>query len=91
MNPYERAIEHWGESKQVKKAIEELNELKEELEKYSNGQFVEKYNVMSEMADVWNMLLQLAIMFDIDKDKLMAEMQRKMERTMQRIEKEREG
>jgi hypothetical protein len=89
MNPYKRAIEHWGETAQMEKAIEELDELKAELWEYMNSG--RNYNkVLAEMADVCNMLVQLQLMLGIHGDDLAAVMDAKMERTMERIDKEKE-
>lgn len=84
---YIKIIKHYGEASQHEKASEELRELDKEIWRYmdTGDNATER---LSELADVCNMLVQLQIMWDIHGDDLMAEMDRKMQRTLERIENE---
>lgn len=59
---YLKAIEHFGEERQVKKAIEELAELLTELAKHQNNKGL-RIHLLSEIADASNMIEQLKIIF----------------------------
>lgn len=87
MDSYKKVIEHFGKEKQIDKAIEEIHELAYELVVHSRSED-NKRRVFEEFCDVHNMLIQLERMFEFDYHKIMAEMERKMERTMKVIEKE---
>lgn len=91
MNTYEKVIAHYGHEAQKKKAIEELQELIIELSKdlEFDGE-LDKQAMLSEIADVINMCVQLAMIYDAE-DEVEALMQHKMNRTLERIEKERNG
>lgn len=84
VDAYKRAVEHYGKDRQVEKAIEELDELK--LELMCKGDAFSRDNIISEMADVLNMLNQLFIIYEIDELKILQIAKEKMQRTMQRIE-----
>ena len=88
---YKKAIEHWGKEKQILKALEELDELKDEIYKDLIEGTINKENLIEEMADVYNMLIQLRIIYNIRGSKIEAKMVEKMERTMQRIDSEKLG
>lgn len=90
MNAYEIAIQHWGVEAQLRKTIEELRELETETRRALDNN-LDRNNMISEIADVLNMLQQLQIIYNIPTVEVFKEIDRKMERTMQRIEKEREG
>ena len=82
-NIYEEIIKKFGEEKQIIVAIEELSELQKALCKYlRNGELT--YNLLEEMADVYIMLEQLKIIFNIDLPEIFDEMNRKLERTKER-------
>jgi len=91
-----RKILNWyGEENQINKAIEELEELKEELEKFKDCkggidalEAIE--NIKLEMADVTIMLVQLEEVFNYDKEDFAKKVEYKIDRTLKRIEKEKE-
>jgi hypothetical protein len=97
---YSLAITHWGKEKQLKKAIEELTELRDEVESYVFYEFEggKELNVsgfdnikqclITEMADVYNMLNQIGLICNISQKEIDDEMKRKMERTYIRIQKD---
>lgn len=87
--PYEKAISHWGKEKQIEKTIEELDELKEEIKLYLSGNQNDK-ELISEMADVMNMIVQLTLILGCG-NRILDEMDRKMARTMDRIDAESGG
>ena len=90
MNPYEKAIQHYGETVQLEKTLEELNELRLEVRRALDGDWDLKA-LITEIADVYNVIESLKIIFDISQCEIEAEQQMKMNRTMLRIEKERES
>lgn len=77
MGVYERVIEKYGKKHQLNKAIEELDELKDEILKELDGNG-DMACLVSELADVSNMLRQLQIIFGISHLHLDFEMGRKM-------------
>ena len=81
---YKKIIRHFGEVNQVDKAIEELGELVEELEKYGLNCF-DKEKAKGEIIDVYNMLMQLLIIFNISKKEIGYGMGKKNMRTLKRI------
>lgn len=81
---YEQVLEHYGDEAQVKQMIEELKELSDELTVIPR----KRSKVMSETADVLNMIRQLNIIHEINNEELAREMERKMRRTLERIRKE---
>ena len=87
MNPYQRAIAHFGETAQKEKAIEELKELIAELWCELQHSNYDIRRIVSEIADVQNMLIQLIMIYEID-IRVSLEMKCKMARTMGRIDKE---
>lgn len=86
LDTYHKVLNHYGEEHQIKKTIEELRELRLELYRHLRG-FGNREAIISEMADVCNMLTQLMIIFDIDDVELYSECDKKMERQLERIEK----
>lgn len=58
-----RAINHFGETKQIIKAIEEMAELQKELCKFLNGKN-SLLDIRQEIADVEIMIKQMRIIFD---------------------------
>jgi hypothetical protein len=75
---YKQVINHFGVEHQVKKAIEELEELQVELRLSLTGAGIED-NTKSEMADVYNMLEQLKIIFKFKDSDIIRIMEEKME------------
>lgn len=60
----QRAIDEWGREHQTIIAIEELSELQKELTKTLRG-YNRKEGLIEEMADVYIMLGQLKLMYNI--------------------------
>ena len=81
----ELILKHYGPEAQTIKAIEELAELQAELAKMLNKQSGHDA-LISEMADVYIMLTQLRVIFDIDVEEINLEMSRKIDRQIRRIE-----
>ena len=90
MNAYEQAIAHWGKAAQLEKALEELDELKDEIYRDLIEGQVDRKGLLEEMADVHNMLIQLRMIYDISRDEVEVVMDIKMKRTMKRIAEEKE-
>ena len=76
-------VEKFGD-KQVVVAIEELSELQKELCKHLRGK-TNVDNITEEMADVHIMLSQMQILFKIDNATLSNEINKKIERTKERL------
>lgn len=81
---YEKPIQHWGERLQILKTIEELEELRIELHKDLNGNR-DITAITEELADVYNMLIQIQIIYKIDGNAVRNTMLDKMKRTLKRI------
>ena len=84
----EKIIEHYGAYPQISKAVEELIELSEVLIKDINKGVLNKNWILEEIADVTIMLEQLKIIYNIRLLDLNEEIDRKIERTMERIKSE---
>lgn len=80
-------INHYGKTTQLRKAIEELDELAKEIIRYMDGED-NKTERLSEFADVCNMLVQLQIIWEIDSGELSEEMDKKVLRTFERMQKD---
>jgi hypothetical protein len=74
---YKQVINHFGVIHQIQKAIEELEELKVELRLILAGEGMED-SVKEEMADVYNMLEQLKIIFKFKDSEIIRIMEDKM-------------
>jgi DNA-binding transcriptional regulator GbsR (MarR family) len=72
-------IDQYGWKHQVQKALEELEELQVELRLALQSEGIRE-NLVSETADVYNMLEQLKIIFDMNNDELATIMVAKMRR-----------
>ncbi len=83
----ETILRHYSPEAQTVKAIEELAELQAELAKTLNHQG-DAEALKSEMADVYIMILQLMIIYDIDPEEFETEMAFKLDRQMKRIAEE---
>jgi NTP pyrophosphatase (non-canonical NTP hydrolase) len=90
MNVYHEVIKHYGEQAQLEKTLEELKELRLEVRRALEGR-CDRDALISKIADVHNMLRQLSIIYHINGYDILFKMDEKMNRTMLRIEKEREG
>lgn len=82
----EKIIEHYGAYRQISKAVEELIELSEVLIKDINKAEIDKNRLLEEMADVTIMLEQLKIIYNIRLLDMNDEIDRKVERTLKRVE-----
>ena len=80
---FKTLINKFGD-KQMVVAIEELSELQKELCKAIRGQEV-KENIIEEIADVSIMLCQIMIYFEIEEADVIKVMDKKIQRTMNRL------
>lgn len=80
---YKKVIEYYGKENQIKKTIEELDELKWELDFSADHRSID--NIITEVSDVLNMIEQLKLIFNISDFKLKKEMKSKMDRTLERM------
>ena len=78
-------IDYFGEDNQERKAIEKLVELTELLIKDVNKNELNIEDLYSEIADVYIMLAQIKIIFELDDECLQAEINRKIDRTLMSI------
>ena len=83
---YEKVIKHNGELVQKEKYLEEAKELSNEVmaDIYENK--YNRINMISEIADNFNTLYELMIIYDISDTTIENEMMRKMQRTLRDIE-----
>ena len=84
---FRRVIKHYGETTQKEKALEELKELRLEIRRDLDGNG-DRQALLEEISDVMNMCLQLCLIHGFDTSDFIPEMERKMRRTLERIEKE---
>lgn len=83
MKRIKKILDHYGGENQIRKTIEELDELKEALEERHNVE-----HILEECADVMIMLNQLSLIYDFDKEMANVMMEYKIERTLLRIREE---
>lgn len=86
-------IAYYGRRAQCVKAIEELAELQQELAKYINLKAPIAYDttdMLEEIADVLVMVNQVIIMFEINQEVLEEKSVEKLDRTLERIETEKQ-
>lgn len=83
---YVKLIEKYKD-KQLIVAIEELSELQKELCKTLRGN-INKENIIEELADVYIMLDQIKIYFSITSNEVKEMIDKKIERTKERLLKE---
>lgn len=88
-NIYHKVIEHYGEQAQLEKTLEELNELQLEVRRALEGR-CDRDALVSEMADVCNMIAQLGWIYCITQKEVKLKMDEKMNRTIERIYKQKE-
>ena len=86
-DPVIQIISFYGHRSQKSKAVEELLELSEVLIKDVNKHEFDKDALYEELADVEIMLAQLMQIYDIDLEGLQQEIDRKLERTIDRVSK----
>ena len=83
---YEKVIESNGHLLQKNKTMEELRELHYEIKQEVLFDKYNRINMIGEIADVYNMLEQLKIIYDISDVTIENEMLRKRNRTLREIE-----
>ena len=81
---YKNAINNWGIRPQVMMAMEETGEMLNAIGKYDRGRANES-DVITELADVWIMMEQMAAFFGWEEFK--KEKERKLERLKERLNK----
>ena len=102
MNAHEQVLKHYGVKKELEKSVEELRELADSIESYlmmfNLGKLNElskvefrKDSIFEERADVGNILPYVDKIFNFTPEDIAAEMDRKMQRTLERIEIEKEN
>lgn len=87
MDVLEKAIEVYGTDLQKQVAIEEMTELTKEICKDFRGKG-NRENIIEEMADVCIMLSQLMIIYDIETNEMLDEIDIKTARLEERILRE---
>lgn len=80
-----KTIEKYGRLDNINKAIQELNELIEELRDKKNGE-KNSHKIQEEIADVRNMCDKLEIIFNLNPKETKEIQLNKMVRTLQRLE-----
>lgn len=83
----EAILRHYSAEAQKIKSIEELAELQTEIARDLNHQG-DIRSITSELADVYIMIIQLMIIYDIDPEELDSKMAYKLDRQMKRIQEE---
>ena len=87
---YRKVINYYGINNQQFKLIEEMKELKDEIEYSIITKGKNKTNIISEISDVLNMISQVMIIYDFDIKEVEEIMTRKMKRQIKRIEEEKQ-
>jgi len=87
MNELRQIIRHYGDVPQLVKSIEESAEFIQAMTKYL-GDAKERDHVIDEMADLFVMLKQVAIILHIPKEHIQERMDFKIKRTLDRIKDE---
>jgi NTP pyrophosphatase (non-canonical NTP hydrolase) len=90
MTTLERAIETYGKDMQLNVAVEELSELIKEICKNKRGSN-NRVAITEEIADVYIMLAQLEIIFDIKHNVIADVMNNKIARLEKRLAERNEG
>ena len=85
---FEKVLNHYGDLAQKHQTIEELDELKNEVGFSIVNGTPNRKGVLTEFADVMNMMKQLALIYKFSRAEIIDEMSRKMNRTLDRIEKD---
>lgn len=81
---YDKALNKWGHEAQLNMLFEECGELLSAIGKLKRGRN-DKYDVITELADVSIMVEQMAILFGYDE--YVAEKARKLTRLKERLDK----
>lgn len=76
-----KILNHYGRTHQEKKALEELAELQVAITHHVSAE-----DVLSEIADVLIMAEQIRLMWNISPAQVVSEIDRKVDRTLERIE-----
>lgn len=85
----EKIIRYYGKEPQMIVAIEELAELQKEITKRLRPTRMTVFGLVEEIADVEVMINQLKLIFGISEAEIARERDYKINRTLERIEKER--
>lgn len=85
----EAILKHYSPESQTVKAIEELAELQVELARLLLDRGNRK-NMISELADVFIMMVQIGAIYDVDPEELDDVVRYKLDRQLERIEEEAE-
>lgn len=88
MNMIWQITQAYNKKEQAIQTVEEMAELTKELLKNINRGKDNRADIVSEMADVYIMLEQMMIYYDINLLELVKEMKRKAERQIKRIKEE---
>jgi NTP pyrophosphatase (non-canonical NTP hydrolase) len=80
-----KTIQNYGITDNINKAIQELNELIEELRDYKNNVGRNVNNIKEEIADVRNMLDKMILICKIDPSEVKSIQKDKMKRTLERL------
>lgn len=83
----ERIINHFGNTKQIYVAIEEMSELTKALTKSLRDRYDIK-SILEEMADVELCMRELRIIYNINQEDVEEVIQQKIQRTLKRIDTE---
>ena len=83
----QQIIDHYGHRLQKEMLFEEFAELQKEVCKELRNKG-DKQHIAEEVADVYVILQQLQLMYGISDEKVELEVQKKIERTLDRIEGE---
>ena len=83
----QQIIDHYGHRSQKEMLFEEFAELQKEVCKELRNKG-DKQHIAEELADVYVMLQQLQLMYGISDEKVELGVQKKIERTLDRIEGE---
>ena len=81
---YKRALNDWGIRPQTMMVMEETGEMLESIGKYDRGRATES-DVITELADVWIVMEQMATFYGWDE--FQKEKERKLQRLKERLDK----
>lgn len=81
---YRRALNDWGIRPQTMMVMEETGEMLEAIGKYDRGRATEN-EVITELADVWIIMEQMALFFGWDE--FQKEKEHKLQRLKERLDK----
>lgn len=81
-----KVIEHFGKFHQVIKFGEEVGELNKAILNYENGFTRTNNEITGEIADVYLMLEQIKLMYNVDKSEVKQIMEMKLDRTIDKYQ-----